>query len=336
VAPCRARWAAHGVDLAAYSSAERAADVRDLAVALRFGRINLVAARTMTVEAREIAGRYPGLVRSVTLLDVTPPQANPWNGAITAASGALDRFIGECLNDAACARRYPRLRQSIGDTYESYRKAPKAFDESSPFDGPPTRFRVLVDGDRLMQIVLEALNRGAAGLVPAALATKNIRAAAGFAVNTFAVPTDASWGARFSRDCIDLTPSVSPEGLSVEAQAAPNLAFLAADPMFDVCRVWGTPPRRTVAPGPTATPTLILVGSLDPFTSLDWAQQTAASFGHATVVQFPHTGAVDASVNPCVSALRRGFLDDPTRAISANACSRAVAPVTFTGTFTGT
>jgi hypothetical protein len=74
-----------------------------------------------------------------------------------------------------------------------------------------------------------------------------------------------------------------------------------------------------------------MIGALDPNTSLDWAQQTAVSFGHTTIIQLPHTGAVDSTVDSCVQRLRSDFLANPTRAIPTNACARAIAPVTFAG-----
>ncbi|MDQ1456189.1 MAG: hypothetical protein QOH28_1809, partial [Actinomycetota bacterium] len=331
VRKCRARFTAQGIDVAAYSAAERASDVRDLALVLRLNRINLLAARTMTVEAREIAGRYPSLVRSITLFDVVPPQGNPWNGEIANATGALDRFVGECLNELACARVYPRLRQQIEDLYIADQAAPPVFVEDNPWANTPTRIPVLLDGDRIFGLVLAALNQGNAGLIPAAIATKNGEAAAQAAAAALTTPDDTSWGALLSRNCIDLIGSVSFDGLNIEAKATPELDFLANDPLLPLCAAWHTPPTRTFAPGPAGTPTLIIIGALDPNTSLDWAHQTAASFGHATVIQLPHTGAVDSTVDPCDQRLRNDFLADPTRPIPADSCAHAIAPVTFTG-----
>ena len=322
VRKCRARLTAQGIDLASYSAAERAADVRDLAFVLRIKRINLLAARTMTIEVREIAGRYPKLVRSVTLLDAVPPEANPWNGEVASAAGALDRLFGECLNDSACARTYPHLRQQLQTLYDLDNAKPLSFVEDDPWTTNRVRIPVLLDGYRVIELVLNALDRGAAGLVPAAIATKNAGAAAQFAASQLTVPDDASWGALLSWNCIDLIGSVSFEGLSIEAKAAPQLAFLADDPFLDLCKTWKTPPTCSSAPGPAGTPTLILIGALDPYTSLDWAQQTAVSFGHATIVQLPHTGALYSSSDPCVQRLRRNFLDDPTRPVPTDSCAR--------------
>jgi DNA-binding SARP family transcriptional activator len=331
VRKCRVRLTAQGIDVAAYSAAERATDVRDLAFVLRLHRINLLAARTMTVEAREIAGRYPSLVRSITLFDVVPPQANPWNGEIANATGALDRFVGDCLNESACGRAYPHLRQQIEVLYDAAQARPLVFVENNPWAKVPARLRVLLDGDRVLELVLAALNQGSAGLVPAAVATKNSAAAAQAAAAVLATPADASWGALLSRNCIDLIGSVSFEGLDIEAKATPHLDFLAHDPLLPLCAAWRTPPTRTFAPGPAGTPTLVLIGALDPNTSLDWAHQTAVSFGHATVIQLPHTGAVDSTVDPCVERLRNEFLADPTRPVPTDACARAIDPVTFAG-----
>jgi pimeloyl-ACP methyl ester carboxylesterase len=285
----------------------------------------------MTIEAREIAGRYPELVRSISLFDVVPPEGNQWNGAITNAADALDRFVGECSNERACAAAYPDLRQQILETHRRNQATPETFIEDNPWGPNPPRVEVLLDGDRTLQLVLRALGNGAMGLVPAAIATRDSRTAAGFASYTLVSPDQASWGALLSRDCMTTVGRVSAEALSIEAKVSPHLAFLADDPILSLCAAWKTRPARTRAPGPVGTPTLIVVGALDPFTSPGWAEQTATSFGHATVVELPHTASADSSPAPCIGRVRSAFLADPRRPIRADACAREIPPVRFAG-----
>jgi DNA-binding SARP family transcriptional activator/pimeloyl-ACP methyl ester carboxylesterase len=330
VARCHARWTAAGVDLAAYSPAETAADVRDLALALHFRHINVVAARTNTIEAREIAGRYPDLVRSITLFDVVPPETNEWNGEIANASDALDRFVGECRHQRACATAYPHLHQQLVDLFRDNQASPQTFVEKNPFGSTPARLSLVLDGDRMMRLVLDALTSGAAGLLPAALATRDSEAAAQDALYDLTSP-DVSWGAILSRECGSEIRTVSAAALSVEAKAAPNLAFLAADPTLHLCAHWTTAPRNTVAPGPVTAPTLIVFGALDPFTSPSWAQETARSFGTATIVELPHSGNAATTPDPCAVRIRSEFLAHPRRALPTDACAHATAAVHFVG-----
>jgi hypothetical protein len=334
-AHCRARWIARSVDLAMYSTAERADDVRDLALVLHLNRINIVAAGPAADDAREIAGRYPALVRSVTLFNVTPagPDENPWNGEITNAAAALDRFVGECTNDRACNLAYPHLRRRLVNVYNRLERTPQTFTVPDP-TRPHARVPILLDGDRAMQLAVLALDEpDSEALIPEALT--NVRsgpAVAEFAADRLILNRDASWGALLSRVCIDEIGSVGRGGINLEAQATPLLAYLADDPLLDVCGAWKTPPAQSYAPPPGNTPTLVLEGDLEPFTSNDWAQEIARTFGRTTVVELPHLGRVATSSNPCVLRLRAGFLADPQRAIPTDACAREIPSIHFAGT----
>lgn len=181
-----------------------------------------------------------------------------------------------------------------------------------------------------MQLVLDALSGGAAGLVPAAIATRDGQAAAQDAVYDLTSP-DVAWGALLSRDCGSEVRTVSAAALRVEANAAPRLAFLADDPILTLCAGWTTSPAHTIAPGPVTAPTLIVIGALDPFTSSSWAQQTARSFGHATVVELPHSGNVSSTTDSCVSRIRTDFLAHPLRPDPPDTCAHAIPSIRFAG-----
>ena len=333
VGSCRDGWMARGVDLASYSAAERAADVRDLAVALHFSRVNLIAGGPSTLDAREIAGRYPGLVRSILLLNVAPPEANRWNGAITNAAGALDRYFGECAAQPKCAATYGDLRAHLDAMYARGQSTPVTYTATNPWSGAASPVRVLLDGDRSMQIALNALDEpDALPLVAAAIADpQGGQSAVDFGVKSLVFPDDTSWGALLSGICIDEMGTLAREGLRVEASAEPKLAVLVDDPRLDACGVWKTSPQSAHAPSPAGTPTLVLEGELDPFTSSGWAEQTAHSFGRATIVALPHLGRVAASGDACITRVRLEFLDNPTAAVDATSCRHEIAPIQFTG-----
>jgi DNA-binding SARP family transcriptional activator/pimeloyl-ACP methyl ester carboxylesterase len=331
-ASCRQRWTDQGVQLGDYSTKESAADVRDLAFALDIRRLNLVAGRHTTVDAREIAGRYPGLIRSTLLINVAPPEANRWDGAITNASGALDRYFAECASQSECASAYPDLAGRLRAAYARNEAAPVEFTTADPNNPGAPPITVRLDGGRTMELALYALaDPDALPLLAAAIADpQSSQAAVEFGAHYLTFPEDASWGALLSRVCTNEISTVAREGLSVEAAAAPQLGFLVSDPLLDVCETWGTPPRRSHVPSPSETPTLMLQGDLDPFTSPDWAEATVRTFGDARVVQLPHLGNVAVTGNACVTRLRLRFLDEPRRRIDPHACSGEISPIHFT------
>jgi len=334
VQSCRARWESQGVHLTAYSAAERAADVRDLAFSLGITHINLVAGRDSTAEAYEVAGRFPGLVRSVLLMNVTPPQSNRWNGAITNAAGAFDRYFADCSAQPRCATTYPHLPDQLTAVYTRDRASAVTYMTADPRGSNRPSIPVLLDGDRAMQIATLALDDPAAlPLVAAALAAPTSgQATVDYGTSHLVAPEDASWGALLSKLCVDEYPSVAREGVTVEGDASPEFGFVSADPLLDACPIWRTSSARPAAPSPVATPTLILEGALDPFTSTDWAQATAKSFGQATVVQLPHLGDVALTGNPCVTNLRSRFLADPKHRVDPRACRDQIGQIQFSGT----
>jgi pimeloyl-ACP methyl ester carboxylesterase len=335
---CRARWVAAGIDLAAYTTAETADDVRDLALALHLPQINLLAARDLTIEARDIAGRYPGLIRSITLLDVVPPGQNRWNGAIDNANGALDRLAAECNSQPACSTKYPHLRQDMLDVFGSLQGTPDTFVEKNPFGAVPAQFRVVLDGDRVMQLIVSAMEGGNAGIIPAALTpgSGTAEGAANDALFTLTSP-DVAWGALLSVYCSSEARTVSAAGLDSEAGAAPDLAYLANDPILRMCTHWITGPTNaldtTIEPGPVVAPTLIMIGGLDPSTSTAWAQQTARGFTHSRIVVLPRTGSLSFTApEPCANHIRATFIAYPRQTGPTDTCQTDIPPLHFTGT----
>jgi pimeloyl-ACP methyl ester carboxylesterase len=228
-------------------------------------------------------------------------------------------------------RAYPDLRGQVDRVYASLQREPQVYTIHDPSDSTRSAV-VLLDGDRVMQVLLRALDDPTAlSLAPAAIADPaSGQAAVDFAARSVLPPRDASWGALLSRACIDDAGSVGTAGLSVESEAAPEFAFVAEDPVLSACAVWGTPTARTRVAGPARAPTLILQGDLDPFTSREFAQEAARTFGDAVVVTLPRVGRVASISNPCVADLRSRFLAHPTTLVRGD-CTRSIEPIPFAG-----
>jgi pimeloyl-ACP methyl ester carboxylesterase len=69
---CGRRLAGEGVDLNAYGQNEIVDDLRDLAIAMGWGQINLQGSRDLSRVVVLLAARYPVLVRSVVLAEPYP------------------------------------------------------------------------------------------------------------------------------------------------------------------------------------------------------------------------------------------------------------------------
>ena len=74
-------------------------------------------------------------------------------------------------------------------------------------------------------------------------------------------------------------------------------------------------------------PTLIFRGQVDPQGRDEWVTALQRGLSKAQAVVFPTLGAgLLVTGPPCLSALRRDFLADPTRTLDTAACAAAVAP----------
>ena len=122
VAECRGFWAAEGVDLRGYTTAESAADIEAVREALDAERLNLLGISYGTHLALATLKRYPDRVDRLVLasaegLDQTvkrPARTDAYFGRLQAAVDA----------DSAAAARYPDVRGLIAGVLDRVRRTP--------------------------------------------------------------------------------------------------------------------------------------------------------------------------------------------------------------------
>jgi len=105
---CRDRLLSRGIDLAAYTTGESAADLNDMRTALGYTRLNLMGISYGTYLAQMTMRDFPQAIRSVVLDSVVPlvPSHREYGGA----ERALERVFVLCAADPACDNAYPALR----------------------------------------------------------------------------------------------------------------------------------------------------------------------------------------------------------------------------------
>ncbi len=111
---CRSRLASDGVDLAAFNSAESAADVADLVTALGLDVVNLYGSSYGTRLALTVLRDHPERIRSVILEAVSPPEVEALEDSTINTAAAFDRLFEQCTADPACTAAFPKLE---GRTY---------------------------------------------------------------------------------------------------------------------------------------------------------------------------------------------------------------------------
>lgn len=128
IGECRDRLVDEGVDLAAYNSAESAADIAALADALELDTYNLYGISYGTRLALTVLRDYPEGIRSIILDGVYPPEIEGYDEQVVNGWRAFEQLFSDCSNDPICAEAYPDLRDVFIETVDLLNQEPIAFE----------------------------------------------------------------------------------------------------------------------------------------------------------------------------------------------------------------
>jgi pimeloyl-ACP methyl ester carboxylesterase len=333
---CRARLVRAGVDLAAYTLAEDAADVRDLRLALGYKTWNLRGISYGTRVAMEAMRLDPTGIRSVVLDAALPLQRTAPFDIMPQAAHAFATVFAACAADRACNAGYPHLAGTFERVVATLNAHPVRLPiltmpaTKQPGSGPvPTGrwYPVPANGENLVDTALGLLQEGAAEVLPQMLSGLQqgdvTLFAQAYATMQFLQPFNA--GTYLSVVCSEDAPSTSRQKLITMAQSLPaslRSTFLPAllDALTE-CATWQVPavPPAEKAPLHSAVPTLLLAGQLDPLTAPANAALIAQGLPRSFTFTFPHAGH-GTGTGPCPAGIIAAFLDHPTTKPDA-ACS---------------
>jgi hypothetical protein len=216
-------------------------------------------------------------------------------------------------------------------------------------DGNGHHHAVLLDGDRMTQALSYALGyRPAFPLIAAALAAPPGNAVVDAAIarsiisgsgNAPLLEPDFPWGAFLSERCAYEANTIDQTGSAIARQTLPQFATAEDDPFQWQCPSW---PVHEIDPiafddPSTTVPTLIVRPTLGPGGDPGWTDIFERGLPNATVLTFPTLdgGILQASDPPCFAAIRRTFLDDPSKPINGTACERLSPPIQFLASLGG-
>jgi pimeloyl-ACP methyl ester carboxylesterase len=151
---CRERLASEGVNLAAYNSAENAADLNDLRRALGLAAWNLYGISYGTRLALTAIRDFPQGLRSVVIDSVYPPQVSLFADIPANGARAFGVLFDECAADAICAAAYPNLGSVFFDLVDRFNTDPVTF-KVKLHSGET--YDVLLNGDGLMGLTFQSL-----------------------------------------------------------------------------------------------------------------------------------------------------------------------------------
>ena len=349
VGRCRDRLVDEGVDLSAYTLEESAADIEDLRKALGIERWNVISWGSDSRVIFELLRRFPEGVRSVIMHGPQLPQLDPVTEAPAEARRAIAEVAAECARDERCDRSYPDLEDAFSDAVERLDRDPIAVDveDSTAAVQAGHPIRVLVDGSAFLRMTRNLISDADLDLVPqlpgvihaalegdvssvARALSEDLDTCAGYLPNCTLGYT-FSHGAFYSALCRDMVPFVDRQAIRTAVAGDPAWAdAYAANPLVDVCDVWGVEPGDPVVNEPVTSdvPILIFRGQFDAYSDRAVIDRALRTLSAAQVVHVAYEGHDMKRDVECYRGVRRAWLDEPTADVEPG-CLRRVPPPEF-------
>lgn len=294
-----------------YTTAIAMDDLEDVRKYLGYQSINLWGGSYGTRAALVYLKRHEGSVRSVVLDGVAPPDMRLPLFMARDGQRALDSMIDDCLKDAACAKRFPKLRDSVKTLFERTAAKPRV-----PFVHPRTgkSGEILVSQRLTASIIFSALyNPTITSLLPQLITDSAAGNYQGILALAFSrdLPKGAmSEGMFLSVVCAEDMPRIHADEIARESQGRfMGTAFF--DTRMKPCEFW---PKAAVAddyyqPVSSSKPVLILSGADDPVTPPSWGEHVARHLKNSKHLVVPGAGH-GTTPRGCVPQLISKFLNE--------------------------
>ncbi|MCL4869260.1 MAG: alpha/beta fold hydrolase [Anaerolineae bacterium] len=310
---CYDRLSRQGIDFSAYNTAENAADVAALRLALGIESWNLLGISYGTRLALDVMRYHPQGVRAAVLDSVFPPNADTPLEDVLSTVAALERLFAECDADAYCSQEYPDLRDLFLETVARLNE-----DQEGEIFGDDLLFAIgnAFNDTTLIPLLPYVIYEVADG-------NYEVLDEIGFETD-YRRPRyqdedrSDSEGMYNSVMCYDEYAVGDYERVerAVVGQIPEELEAGLLQSVFDLttmCAFWN--PRSSVDNSPvrSSVPTLILAGQYDVATPVYWAHLTAQTLTNAYVYEFPGAGHSLLTDVDCAMEITAQFLSNPSR-----------------------
>lgn len=324
------------VNLAAYTTAENAADVRDIVAALGYEQVNLLGVSYGTRLALTVMRDHADIVRSAVIDGVLPLQANPDSEFMLNTAAAFRTLFDGCSRDHACNLRYPDLETVFYDTVDRLNASPETV---SAFDFYTGQQRdVLINGDVLIAGLFGLLYQTPEiPNLPRYIYEARDGIYDGFIDDLFFTIYQGEYfdEVLFTNiGCYEETAFDQPDAAQAAADDLPprlvDLLLAQIEGSFELCAAWNSPPVPAVENEPVSSnlPTLVLVGEYDPITPPRWAHLAAETLSSSYVYVFPGVGHSAIFGSPCAVQMAAVFINDPSQDPDTG-CIATIAPPLF-------
>ncbi|MGI9030938.1 MAG: alpha/beta fold hydrolase [Ilumatobacteraceae bacterium] len=336
-AACRDRLAAEGVALASYDTAENAADIADLRLAMGIDDWNVYGVSYGTLLALTVLRDHPDGIRSVVLDSVVPPNFSSIPAFWPAAAAAYEELFAACAGQAACAAAYPDLEAEFTDTVNRLDAAPLVVPVSN---ASGDTVEVTIDGYKFANAVLLLLAVGPAASKDLPRMIHEIAAGDGAAMAATilsSVPPSGfvGLGLQWGVVCREAVPQTSlDEVVTTGRQVLPDfpegvLRLLPQVPrFFDDCAIWdvGIADAQAGEAVVSGVPVLIMGGTFDAVTAPSWQEAVTPGLNASQVVNFPGLGHQVFLQSACPVAVMRAFVAAPDEPVDKSCVAEMAVP----------
>ncbi|HLJ69076.1 MAG TPA: alpha/beta hydrolase [Chloroflexota bacterium] len=320
VAQCRARLAASGVNLSAYTTLQDANDVADLRVALGYASVNLYGISYGTRLALSVMRSFPQGIRSVVLDSVYGPSVNVMTDPIRSAARDFNLLFASCAASRSCNRSSPNLKSAFYALVQRLDRQPAGVKLHLSWQTRPSP--ALISGATLVDVLFNALY--VSSLIPRLpqIITHAAHGKYGLLANLIsqvvAPPGSESYGMFLSVECSEDAPFATEAGIVAAGQSLAKPIrkdFVAVwKQVFHECGVWNVAPVSAAQKQPVVSsiPTMVLEDQFDPITPPSYGQAVAKTLSNGYFFTYPGLGHGARFSDLCPYTMVADFYDDPS------------------------
>ena len=323
---CRDYFLKQGINLAAFTHKENAADINDIRAVFGYPKMNFQGISGTGELGLRLANDFPQFTRSITIVSPTAPDNKFWleNPPIT-YEYALNQLYKTCATNASCKAITPDLKATFDKAFADLNTNPLKV----TFTDPQTKQAqtIPVDGNLFSNIIFQfMINTNLIPFVPDIIAKTAKRDPAPLA-DIFTPPADPgppptvlAEGVYYGNICAHDFSATSVQSVTARYKTLSPQAQAVAQSALDdiaICQQWPTANADPNANKPVsnAVPTLILQGDLDPLLIVPYAEQIARQQTKSFLVIVPGGGHVPlgpGAIGECNDRIISAFLAAPT------------------------
>lgn len=338
---CVRRVRDEGYDPAAYNTAENAADIADLRVALGIDEWDVYGVSYGSRLALAYLRLHPEGIRSVVLDSVSPPNVNIAEDWWSAPASSFRAIFEACAAQPSCAAAYPDLESDFFATVNRLAATPEVVETTDAAGDPLT---VNIDAFPFLYAIIMASERGDASGVPQMIDDMANGDTASTVTAMLALQTPdfflglGGWALAMTIFCgesANLTTEAAYLARSKEVLPEFPDAVFAVFPkqgrLFQQCPGWDVPARPDLSePTVSDLDVLLMEGMFDAATAPAWVAAVTPHLSNVQVVDFPFTGHDVLDKSQYAKDIMFAFLDDPSAPVDGT-CAAETELVFTTG-----